>query len=201
MCSLDDAIWCSAVHFTTELQVRLWICRAFQNHKGSRDSPLKRLVQPCSYTVTAKSRRIFSSSDNLLAATSCDRPKSNFKAPNSTVFLLFCQERSCSFRRGCVHCNLTSEITSKERAKERMKHKKQQRAKIFHIRYPFYISQITEGIFNLMGHKGIFFVSLLLPLFSVLPFFPICSLYCEADRQFTVHCSSWSSHDFTKNGN
>lgn len=49
---------CSTVHFITEVEVKLWICRAFQTHRGSWDSPfsfhikalLKRFVQPRSNT-------------------------------------------------------------------------------------------------------------------------------------------------------
>lgn len=51
---------CSTAHLFTELEVGPCVCRAFQTRTGSRDSPLKRVVQPHSRTVTAKSRGIIS---------------------------------------------------------------------------------------------------------------------------------------------
>lgn len=47
----------------------------------------------------------------------------------------------------------------------------------------------SERIFHFMGYKGIFFLSVFLPLISVPLFFSIFCLYCEADREFNVHHS------------
>lgn len=99
---------CSTVHFITELQVRLWICMAFQIHKG-RDSPFSfhiksptREICAISFThrsklnffsVTAKSRGIVSTAQiTYWQQHHVTSPKATSKLPSQLP--LFCPAKN-----------------------------------------------------------------------------------------------------------
>lgn len=100
---------CSTVHFITDVEVRLWICRAFQTHTGSWDSPFSFHIKAptqeiCAalfkhwtklnfFSVTAKSRGIISTAQ--IASWQQHHvtgPKATSKPP--TQLPLFCPAKN-----------------------------------------------------------------------------------------------------------
>lgn len=100
---------CTNVHLITELQVRLWICRAFQTHTGSRHSPFSFHIKAptqeiCAtsfthrrklnfFSVTAKSRGIISTAQiTYWQRHHVTSPKATSKLP--TQLPLFCPAKN-----------------------------------------------------------------------------------------------------------